>query len=485
MSHLSQAAAIAARVGARLRRRWKALALAGLGVVLLSSLAVALWIFDPPNYPARQSADLIRELDAVTDPTERAKLRKDIAQYQTDNQIKIWTTIVQAIGAAVLAIGGYFAWRNLRVAQQTLEATQAKLDVDREGQITNRFTQAVSQMGAELKNGKPNLEVRLGGIYALERLAKDSPKDHATIMEVLTAYVRQIAPRPAPLIRRTRQELRPARREKWRQRTSRAPSPTSVPSTAPVDEAWEDLAEPKPRADVEAILHILRRRVPREVESEDNIIDLHDAALAGAPLAGAHLDRAVLQEADLERAVLEAAHLTNANLVGARLVEASLQGARLDRAGLVFADLRGAYLDRADLTGALLLRADLRGAHLNGVDLTHAHLEGADLRETTGLTLAQVAKAREHGRGALLPEDWPPDWRARLGKEEDQNRATEEAVPALPPSESPSSAQPSTAPSTVTPGPPLPTALNRSDAKAPRSGGIPIPPDTSPSPPLA
>ena len=48
--------------------------------------------------------------------------------------------------------------------------------------------------------GKPkiNLEVRLGGIYALERIAKDSPKDEWTIMEVLTAYVRQNAPMREP-----------------------------------------------------------------------------------------------------------------------------------------------------------------------------------------------------------------------------------------------------------------------------------------------
>ncbi len=39
-----------------------------------------------------------------------------------------------------------------------------------------------------------NLEVRLGGIYALERIARDSPKDHWTIMEVLTAYVRENSP---------------------------------------------------------------------------------------------------------------------------------------------------------------------------------------------------------------------------------------------------------------------------------------------------
>jgi hypothetical protein len=40
--------------------------------------------------------------------------------------------------------------------------------------------------------------VRLGGTYALERIARDSPPDRATIEEVLTAYLRGHAPWPAP-----------------------------------------------------------------------------------------------------------------------------------------------------------------------------------------------------------------------------------------------------------------------------------------------
>jgi hypothetical protein len=42
--------------------------------------------------------------------------------------------------------------------------------------------------------GSDKLDVRLGGIYALERIAKDSSADRPTITEVLTAYVRGHAP---------------------------------------------------------------------------------------------------------------------------------------------------------------------------------------------------------------------------------------------------------------------------------------------------
>ncbi|MEL7117204.1 MAG: hypothetical protein AAGP08_16745, partial [Pseudomonadota bacterium] len=40
---------------------------------------------------------------------------------------------------------------------------------------------------------QPNLEVRLGAIYALERISQDSLRDHVQIMEILCAYLRENA----------------------------------------------------------------------------------------------------------------------------------------------------------------------------------------------------------------------------------------------------------------------------------------------------
>jgi hypothetical protein len=41
---------------------------------------------------------------------------------------------------------------------------------------------------------EPNLEVRIGSIYALERIARDSDRDHIQIMEIVCAYVRKNSP---------------------------------------------------------------------------------------------------------------------------------------------------------------------------------------------------------------------------------------------------------------------------------------------------
>jgi hypothetical protein len=69
-------------------------------------------------------------------------------------------------------IGGIFVLAGLYSSVKTF-------DLQRQGQITDRFTKAIDQLGALAPGGgsgknespKINLGVRLGGIYALERVA--------------------------------------------------------------------------------------------------------------------------------------------------------------------------------------------------------------------------------------------------------------------------------------------------------------------------
>src|SRR5829696_1127253 len=89
--------------------------------------------------------------------------------------------VAQILAGTALLSGLYFTWRTLQV--------------NREGQITERFTRAIEQLGATHDDNSKNLELRLGGIYALERIARESEEDHWSIMEVLTAYVWQHSPR--------------------------------------------------------------------------------------------------------------------------------------------------------------------------------------------------------------------------------------------------------------------------------------------------
>ena len=90
------------------------------------------------------------------------------------------------LGAGIFAAGALvFTARNFTVSRRTLELTE-------QGQVTDRYTKAIEQLGSD------KLDVRIGGIYALERVARDSAKDHPTVMEVLSAFIREHSREPWP-----------------------------------------------------------------------------------------------------------------------------------------------------------------------------------------------------------------------------------------------------------------------------------------------
>jgi hypothetical protein len=78
--------------------------------------------------------------------------------------------LVQGLVGIAFFAGAFLTWRQVRVT--------------REGQITERFTRAVDQLGSD------RVDVRIGGVYALERIARNSPPDRGPITEVLSAFVR-------------------------------------------------------------------------------------------------------------------------------------------------------------------------------------------------------------------------------------------------------------------------------------------------------
>jgi uncharacterized protein YjbI with pentapeptide repeats len=234
--------------------------------------------------------------------------------------------------------------------------TALNFRLSREGQVTDRYTKAIEQLGSD------KLDVRIGGIYALERVAHDSARDHPTVMEVLAAFVREHS------------------REQW-------PSPADETDAVATERTTT-------RPDVQAAVTVIGRRHNRHDRQR---VNLYRANLTGADLVGAHL-----ANADLAGAVL-----TGANLTGADLAGANLTGADLASADLVGADLTGAYLGSADLTTAGLTNADLTNA-----DLYNANLTGADLAGAV-LTNADLYSADLTGafwpRDAAVPNGWQRD----------------------------------------------------------------------------
>jgi Pentapeptide repeats (8 copies) len=227
--------------------------------------------------------------ERVTPSWKRELTQKEAHELQ--NSIR--QTFMQAIGGAALLLGFFFTAWTLRISQKTLRVTQ-------EGHITERFTKAIEHLG-----DKEHLMIRLGGIYALERIARDSDKDHWPIMEVLTAYVRDTAPwipkEAQPLPEGQALVLQSPRMHTPASSTAEGPALRSIPT------------------DIQAILTVIGRRTRSPNREGKYRLDLHNTDLRSANLREAHLEGANLREAYLEGASLAHAHLEGADLREAHL----------------------------------------------------------------------------------------------------------------------------------------------------------------------
>ncbi len=259
-------------------------------------------------------------------------------------EIEAVKTVAQVLGGLLLFCGIFLTVWRIRTLERQVEVAQ-------EEQVTERFTRAIEQLGSD------KMEVRLGGIYALERIAKDSDKDYWTIMEVLTAFIRENAPWPS------KEGLpHPLTDEGVSAEMTGEVSGETGASGSPLTH--------KPRTDIQAALTVLGRRGRRQDKSR---LDLKNTDLRGADLRETHLAGAILMDAHLEGADLGGAHLEGAHL-------------------------RGAHLSMANLRGAHMKGAILWEAHLEGANLLEARLEGADLLGATGLIWEQLD-------GAILDEN--------------------------------------------------------------------------------
>jgi hypothetical protein len=118
------------------------------------------------------------------EPKDILVLKKDLISIEKDkvnSENAVYGNLVQALGGIFFFVTAYFAWRNVKTAESNLLATEEK-------QVTERFGKAIEHLASD------KLEIRLGGIYALERISKDSEKDYQTIMEILASFVQAKSP---------------------------------------------------------------------------------------------------------------------------------------------------------------------------------------------------------------------------------------------------------------------------------------------------
>jgi hypothetical protein len=354
--------------------------------------------------------------------------------------LPFWTKDSASVRDLVLVLGSVVGgalliWRTMNYDRQA-KAAKSQAVTAEQGRITDRINKAVENLSAQRtvqrENSdlvEPNIEVRLGAIYALERIAQDSERDHIPIMETLCAYIRENAPSSGAVntdyIKQHVNKILFDRRlllessdpnlsvEHWRK-------------LARQEDVYHHVGPPQsPRADIQAAVTVIARRSRNRIEYErrqtqsddaDDLgycLDLRWTNLQGANLFRARLSRAKLSHSCLDGADLDSAELEQASLVQTSLCKATLRNANLARAYLGMTRFEGAHLalarfdhayvgqanfERSTLWRAAFDFADCRGTNFRTADFAEASLHGAsiesaDLSDAERITMTQVESA--------------------------------------------------------------------------------------------
>ena len=218
--------------------------------------------------------------------------------------------------------------------QVQIEATQRQAETAQQSLLNERY-----QRGAEMMAGAV-LTARLGGLFALQRLAEEySEQYQVQVLRLFCAFVRDPD-------------------GDWETRTPRTVIPDGV------------------------LRHSLRQDVQAAVEGISSFLT---AGIFGNGEASSYVD---LRGARLSGIYLEAGDLSGVDFSYSELVRADfgntkLWGAQLRLVQLKESNLRGTDLSHATISSADLADVDLNNARLNGTTIFGSNLDGATFYEAT------------------------------------------------------------------------------------------------------
>jgi len=199
----------------------------------------------------------------------------DRASAQLD---AVRTGLAAGAGAAA-GVGLMLAFR--RQHHQEIATVLTDLDAT-EQRITELYIRATEQLGSE------KAPVRLGGLYALERLAQDNPAHRQTVVYVICAYLRMPFPPAVPV---TEQDIKDERLEEQRHP---GPFPEQPFGSSSSRELWQQEREVRLTAQ-----RILSNHLNSQAETFWNSmnVDLIGATLIEFDFAGCEVRMAAFNKA--------------------------------------------------------------------------------------------------------------------------------------------------------------------------------------------
>jgi len=285
-----------------------------------------------------------------------------LAATHADDFNKLLLALAGLIGVPFLVWRVFIASQQNTIALENARNTLFSKAVDQLGATRERkvpgITSGPDQKTDPTISTEPNIEVRLGAIYALEKLAREDIDLHWPIIETLCAYIRENAGPALPPPR----DVAVA----W---GSSIPGPNNSAAAA----TYLNTLRP-PSVDIVAALRVLgRRSVDRRAFESRNREISKDGEAWRLNLAGCHLALAPLSGYDFSDTLF-----SGTVLLKAQFEHADLSGADFEQAHLEFAQLRKVRAVGSTFHKAHLLGTEFESADLQASDFSSASFEGAN-----------------------------------------------------------------------------------------------------------
>ena len=357
--------------------RWM---LAAAAAVVITAFVVTIW--------------LLTIADHAKPGTDRANSRLDAVR----------TGLAAGAGAGA-AVGLMLAFR--RQHHQEIATDLSDRDAT-ERRITELYTKAVEQLGSD------KAPVRLGGLYALERLAQDNPAHRQTIVNVICAYLRMPFSPTAPA---SKSKPEPGATEEPGE-----PDAETETGTVALGDTWQQ----------ERQVRLTAQRILAEHLCGDRAKDQHSSDPPSArfwPSIRLDLTGATLIDFELGTGVVADARFDGATFTGTAWFAWAIFTGRAKFDGATFTG--DARFDGATFTGdALFGRATFTGSALfGGATFTgvawfpeatftgDARFPGATFTDSAlfaRATFASTVDALDFERARILspdtPHGWPTGW---------------------------------------------------------------------------
>lgn len=321
-------------------------------------------------------------------------------------------TLAQIIGGGVVLLGLLFTFGTYLISLD-------KQDLDREAQMTDRFSKAITHLGDEKQ------AIRIGGLYELERVAKDSPKDLATIRKVILTYlhdnysIRNEATESTKFAVEKREQSNGLAISFYSSNTELQTLINIIQGLSNEDDRLDfsglnllDKSLTRGRYSLanfsgtnlsgsnifasnfshsnfkDAILNRVTSDLKEHIEIKGSIVMLVTPQEVKPNFTGADLTRAMIIESNLSEAIFVEAKLRNADLTKSIFYKVNLSEAALDYVNATQTNFKAANLTNANFRGA-----NLSGASFEGSILDLTNFSSADLRETKGLNFEVMKKS--------------------------------------------------------------------------------------------